>query len=122
MPTSIAYTAGMAYTHGRKSPKGRVAGRWVPVLHLDAYQSLTKAIKALEERSEPGLFRVVQTQRCLWGEIEDGKLRFHGSHVSSPEGLAELAELFDENGGRRPIEKARQDRAKAKAARAKQKR
>lgn len=100
-------------------PKGRGAARWVPVLHLDAYQSLTKAIKALEERGEPGLFRVLQMQRCLWGEIENGKLRLHGSHTSSPENLAKLAELFDENSGRRPVEKARQDRAKAKAARAK---
>src|SRR3954454_11653652 len=99
--------------------KGRRAGRWVPVLHLDANQSLTKAISALEARGEPGLFRVVQMQRCLWGEVENGKLRFHGSHASSPEGLAELADLFDRNGGRRPVEKARRDRARAKAARSK---
>jgi hypothetical protein len=100
-------------------PKGRGAGRWVPVLHLDASQSLTKAIGALEQRGVPGLFRVVQMQRCLWGEIENGKLRFHGSHASSPENLTELTELFDKNGGRRPVEKARQERAKAKADRAK---
>ncbi len=100
-------------------PKGRGAGRWVQVLHLDAYQALTDAISALEKRGEPGLFRVVQTQRCLWGEIENGKLRFHGSHASSPDGLAELAELFDKNAGRRPVEKARADRKKAKAARTK---
>ena len=93
-------------------------GASIPVLHLDPYQSLTKASEALKKRGEPGLFRVVQTQRCLWGEIEDGKLRLHGSHVSSSEGLAELAVLYDREGGRRPVDKARQDRARAKANRA----
>ena len=99
-------------------PKGGKA-RWVPILHLDSHQSLTKALAALEKRGEPGLFRVMQTQRCIWAEMEGGKLRLHGSHVSSPESLANLAEIYENEGGRRPVEKARRDRARAKAERGK---
>src|SRR5438046_10437928 len=93
---------------------------WIPILHLDSYQSLTKAMAALEKRGEPGLFRVVQMQRCVWAEMEKGKLRLHGSHASSPENLAQIVEIFEREGGRRPLEKARAERAAAKAKRAKQ--
>ena len=91
--------------------------QWVPILHLDSYQSLTKAMAALERRGKPGLFRVVQMQRCVWAEKQNGKLRLHGSHASSPENLAQIVEIFEREGGRRPIEKARQERAAAKAKR-----
>ena len=74
---------------------------------------------ALEKRGEPGLFRVVQIQRCVWAEMEAGKLRLNGSHASSPESLAQIAEIFGREGGRRPVEKARTDRAAAKAKGAK---
>jgi|ERR1043166_2657368 hypothetical protein len=90
---------------------------WIPILHLDSYQSLTKTMAALEKRGKPGLFRVVQMQRCVWAEVTGGKLRLHGSHASSPKNLAEMVEIFERAGGRRPIEKARQDRAAAKAKR-----
>ena len=73
---------------------------------------------APEKRDEPGLFRVVQMQRCVWAEKEGGKLRLHGSHASSPENLAQIVEIFEREGGRRPVEKARQERAAAKAKRA----
>src|SRR6184192_4052139 len=98
--------------------QNRAAAEWIPILHLDSYQSLTKAIQALEKRGQPGLYRVVQMQRCIWAEMEDGKLRLHGSHASSPENLAQLAEMYEREGGRRPVEKARQERAAAKAKRA----
>src|SRR5438309_9275471 len=94
--------------HGSRRPQ------WIPILHLDSYQSLTKAIAALEKHGQPGLFRVMQTQRCIWAEVEGRKLRLHGSHVSSPESLAHLVEVYETEGGRRPVEKARQDRAQAK--------
>jgi hypothetical protein len=81
--------------------------QWVPILHLDSYQSLTKTMAALEKRGQPGLFRVMQMQRCVWAEKENGKLRLHGSHASSPENLAQLVEMFEREGGRRPVEKAR---------------
>ena len=100
-----------------KRPQDSATTRWIPILHLDSYQSLTKAIAALEKRGEPGLFRVVQMQRCVWAEMEGGKLRLHGSHASSPENLAQIVEIFEREGGRRPVEKARQERAAARAKR-----
>ena len=100
-----------------KRPRGSATPSWIPILHLDSYQSLTKAMAALEKRSEPGLFRVLQMQRCVWAEVEDGKLRLHGSHASSPENLAKILEIFEREGGRRPVEKARQARAGQKAKR-----
>jgi hypothetical protein len=91
---------------------------WVPVLHLDSSHSLTDAIEALEKRDRAGLYRVVQTQRCIWAEIKEGKLSLHRSHVSSTESLAKLTEIFETENGRRPVEKARQERIAAKRARA----
>ena len=102
-----------------KRPRDGATTRWIPILHLDSYQSLTKAMAALEKRGEPGLYRVVQMQRCVWAEVEGGKLRLHGSHASSPENLAQIVEIFEREGGRRPVEKARKERAAAKAKRAK---
>lgn len=80
--------------------------QWIPILLLDSYQSLTKAMAALEKRGEPGLFRVVQMQRCVWAEMEHGKLRLHGSHASSSENLAQIVEIFEREGGRRPGRKS----------------
>ena len=102
-----------------KRPAGGETLRWIPILHLDSYQSLTKAMAALERRGEPGLFRVLQMQRCVWAEMENGKLRLHGSHASSPENLARVIKVFEREGGRRPVEKARRARAAAKAKRGK---
>ena len=98
-------------------PANNEPAQWMPIFHLDSYQSLTKAMKIVEERGEPGLFRVVQMQRCLWAERDGEKLRLHGSHASSPENLAQIVDIFEREGGRRPVEKARQQRAKAKAKR-----
>ena len=92
--------------------------QWIPILHLDSHQSLTKAMAALEKRGKPGLFRVLQMQRCVWAEVEGGKLRLHGSHASSPQNLARIVEIFELEGGRRPVEKARQARAAQKTKRA----
>ena len=74
---------------------------------------------ALEKRGEPGLYRVSQMQRCVWAEIENGRLRLHGSHASSPENLARVVEIFERESGRRPVEKARKARAAAKGRRKK---
>jgi len=102
-----------------KRPQDHAVAQWIPILHLDSYQSLTKAMSTLEKRGDPGLFRILQMQRCVWGEIERGKLRLHGSHASSPENLAQIVEIYEREGGRRPVEKARQERARAKANRGK---
>jgi len=101
-----------------KRPKGGGPAQWIAILQLDAYQSLTKAMAALEKRGQPGLYRIVQMQRCVWAEMEKGKLRLHGSHASSPENLARLVEIYEREGGRRSVEKARQERARAKTNRA----
>src|SRR5436309_2081895 len=101
-----------------KCPIESATTQWIPILQLDSCQSLTKALAALEKRGEPGLFRVVQMQRCVWAEMEGARLRLHGSHASSPENLAQIVEIFEREGGRRPVEKARQERAAAKAKRA----
>jgi hypothetical protein len=103
-----------------RAPRKDAKPEWIPVLQLDAGQSLSKASAALEKRGEPGLFRVVQMQRCIWAEMDKGgKLRLHGSHASTPKGLDEIARIFERENGRRPIEKARRDRAEAKAKRGK---
>jgi hypothetical protein len=90
--------------------RDNAATQWIPILHLDSYQSLTKAMSALEKRDEPGLFRVVQMQRCIWAEMEGGKLRLHGSHASSPENLAQIVEIYEREGGRRPTSRNRRSR------------
>src|SRR5882724_3483354 len=101
------------WTAARKGGRSQ----WVPVLHLDAYQSLTKAMGTLEKRGKPGLYRIVQMQRCVWAEKEGGKLRLHGSHAASTENLAQIVKIYKREGGRRPVEKAREQRAHAKARR-----
>ena len=98
-----------------KIPEDGASAQWMPILHLDSCQALSKAVEALQRRGEPGLFRVVQMQRCIWAEMEGGKLRLHGSHASSPENLAQMVAVYEREGGRRPVEKARQQRAQAKA-------
>jgi hypothetical protein len=100
-------------------PQNGAKPRWIPVLHLDSNQSLTRALRTLEKHGKPGLYQVTQTQRCIWAEMEKGKLRLHGSHVSSPGSLARLTEIYEREDGHRPVEKARQERVKAKASRAK---
>ena len=101
-----------------KRPQDGAAAQWIPILHLDSCQSLTKTMAALEKRGAPGLFRVMQMQRCVWAEMEGGKLRLHGSHASSPANLAQLVEIFEREGGCRPVAKARAERAAAKTRRA----
>jgi len=98
-----------------KRSAGKTRGAWVPILHLDASHSLTSALKALESRNRSGLYRVLQMQRCIWAEIEDGKLRLHASHASSPKSLAKITEIFICESGRRPTAKARADRKRAKS-------
>ena len=99
-----------------KVPRAGAKAEWVPVLHLDARQSLTKAIEALEKRGKPGLFRVIQTQRQIWAEMEGGKLRMRRKHLSSHKNLERLAKAFERD-GRWPVEKEKRERARATAKR-----
>jgi hypothetical protein len=102
-----------------KSPEAGTKPQWVPVLHLDAHQSLTKAIEALEKRGKPGLFRVIQTQRQIWAEMDGGSLRLRRWHASCHEDLERFAAAFERDGGRWPVEKERRERARAKTKRGK---
>jgi hypothetical protein len=76
--------------------------RWVTVCHLDGGQSLTAALEEVQRRGKAGFFRVVQTQRMIWAEKHDGKLRLRKWHAGSPETLARTAEAFDRDGGKWP--------------------
>ena len=76
--------------------------KWVTVCHLNADQSVTDALQELERRDKSGYFRVVQTQRMIWAEKIDGKLKLRKWHAGSPEALSRGAEAFDRDGGRWP--------------------
>jgi hypothetical protein len=97
-----------------KRPKKGAAFEWVAILHLPFGASLTDAERAVQERAMPGLFRVVQMQRVIWAEPEDGKLRLRKSHASSPRGLDGIREMFERSGGKYPVEEVRAARRQSK--------
>src|SRR4051812_47841312 len=76
---------------------------WVAVEHIDADQSISDALRILEERDEEGFYRVVQTQRQVWAEKVDGKLRLRKWHADSPAALARTAEAFVRDKGKWPV-------------------
>ena len=45
-----------------KSPKRGAKAKWIAVCDLNAENSLTDVLAALEKRNEAGFFRVVQTR------------------------------------------------------------
>jgi hypothetical protein len=75
---------------------------WVTVCHLTANQSVTDALQELERRDQPGYFRIVQTQRMIWAERINGKLKLRKWHAGSPEILMQGAEAFERDGGKWP--------------------
>jgi hypothetical protein len=76
--------------------------QWVAVCHLNGDQTVADALRELERRDKPGLFRVVQMQRMVWAEKIDGKPRLRKWHANSPDTLSRTAEAFDRDGGRWP--------------------
>jgi hypothetical protein len=98
-----------------KQPAGKARGAWTPVIQLDAGHNLTDALKSLEARKKPGLYRVLQIQRCIWAETKQGKLKLYPAHASNPGSLDKITEIFIREKGHRPTAKARADRKKAKA-------
>jgi len=62
--------------------------KWVTVCHLNG--------------DKPWFFRVVQTQRMVWAEKADGKLRLRKWHANNPETLSRSAKAFDRDRGRWP--------------------
>ena len=75
---------------------------WVEVVHLNADRSLSDALREIERRDRAGFFRIVQTQRQVWAEKSDGKLRLRKWHAGSPEALARTGEAFVRDKGRWP--------------------
>jgi hypothetical protein len=87
---------------------------WVAVHHLPFGESLTIAETAIERLGKPGFYRIVQTQRVIWAELEANGLRLRKSHAGSPESLDSMRQTFERTGGRYPIEEAREARRRAK--------
>jgi hypothetical protein len=87
---------------------------WVAVLRLPFGDSLTAAEKAIERFGKPGFYRIVQTQRVIWAELEANGLRLRKSHAGSPESLDNMRQVFDRTDGRYPIEEAREARRQVK--------
>jgi hypothetical protein len=85
-----------------KPPKRGAKSQWVPILDLNADQSLSDALSAIESRGKAGFFRVIQTQRQVWAETIDGKLRLRKWHAMTPEELSRTAAAFERGGGRWP--------------------
>ena len=64
------------------------------------------------------LYRVLQTQRCVWAEMAAGKLRLAG-RILFTEKPRKLHGICERERARRPVEKAREQRCPVKARRAK---
>jgi hypothetical protein len=95
-----------------KSPKRGAKPQWVAVAHLNGDQSLSAALREIEERGEPGFYRVVQTLRQVWAETVGGNLRMRKWHAMTPDHLARTAEAFDRDGGRWPEKHPRNSKRK----------
>jgi hypothetical protein len=100
-----------------KSPRRGARAAWVPVLHLSAEQSLSDALKAIEDRGDTGFFRVIQTQRQVWAEKVNGNLVLRNWHAGTAEDLQKAAHAFERDKGVYPVAAARELRLRQKAAR-----
>ena len=83
-----------------KPKKRGGASEWIAVVHMNADRSLSDAMNEIERRDEAGFFRIVQTQRQVWAEKVDGKLRIRKWHAGSPEALARTGDAFIRDKGR----------------------
>jgi len=92
---------------------------WVAIAHLPFGLSLTAAENALAKLDKPGFYRLVQMQRVIWAEKENGKIRLRKSHATTPEGLDRQRQMFDRAGGRFPVEEVRAHRLAIKKSRGK---
>jgi hypothetical protein len=99
-----------------KPPRRGAKPAWVAVLHLDADQSLSGALNAIAKRGRAGFYRVIQTQRQVWAEKVDGKLRLRKWHAGSPQALGRTALAFERDEGVWPVAAERQLRARSQRA------
>jgi hypothetical protein len=79
--------------------------QWTVVEHLDAGHTLSDAINRIEQRGKAGFFRVIQTQRMIWAEKQNGRLCVDRKHAGRPETLAGAAAAFVRDGGKWPSKK-----------------
>jgi len=97
-----------------KQPRKGVPPDWVGILILPFGATLTEAEQALAQLDQPGFYRVVQLQRVVWAEREEGKLHLRKSHAGSPDSVDRMRQMFERCGGRYPHEEVRAARRKAK--------
>ena len=83
-----------------KPRRRRGAAEWVAIAHLDTSGSLSDALAEIERRDRAGLFRIIQTQRQVWAERVDGKLKLRKWHASSPQALERTTAAFARDKGR----------------------
>ena len=62
-------------------PSHTAPPQWVAVGHLNANRTLSDAISHLEKSGNAGFYRFTQTQRMIWAETENGKLRLRRWHA-----------------------------------------
>jgi hypothetical protein len=113
-------------SHGQEMPQGYYSieqwtpsanndqGAWTVVLQLPFGTTLTAAEGALERLGQPGFYRIVQMQRIIWAEEQEGALKLRKSHASSPANLQKMVEMFERSGGRYPLEEVRAARRLSK--------
>jgi hypothetical protein len=77
--------------------------QWLPVCHLNAEQSMTHALRQLEQRGKAGFFRVVQTQRMIWAERTKKKLKLRKWHANNPDTLMRTAKAYERDRGKWPV-------------------
>jgi hypothetical protein len=99
-----------------KPPSRGAKPAWVAVLHLDASQSLSDALQAIEARGQAGFFRVIQTQREVWAEKVNRKLVLRKWHAATPEELQGAADAFVRDRGVFNVAAAAKARARQKQA------
>ena len=97
------------FTLERWMRAGKRRSVWVAIRHADAGRKLADVLAGLEKSGEAGFYRVTQTQRMIWAEKENGKLKLRKWHVGTPEDLAKSAAAFERDGGKWPVERARQE-------------
>jgi len=68
--------------------------RWVAVAHFNMGRTLTNAVDHIAQLNQPGFYRVIQTQRMIRAENENGRLHLHCLHAGSPETLNRSAKAF----------------------------
>ena len=81
-----------------KRPRPRAKAQRVTVSHLNMGNTLSDAIQMLGDLGKPGFFRIVQTQRMVLVEKNQGKLRLRKWHAGSPETLERSAKAYEKEG------------------------